>query len=372
LEKDLLFVDEFDKRLRAQDLESKRIIALSPMTMHKLDGIGVAYKIPEDYYVWEEPEGYEEHFEKWIDLFMGYMNSDYKEDFRYYITLLKNIVDPMMRNVTQFEKIIEVEQPNKVTLMTSANNKDYISEQLWYRRISCYKRMFYAYLQTNKIGNWEHLIVKETPMKQEESWRDNVKLRWLYDKTRTLSWLPHWRRGKEGILFAGCMPTLVRSAKLKGYKTVWNEPKGVTWSKGYYGSYFGDPGYEVFYHWEKLGIKREYAHTFLSGRLVHLINVVLPKIYAYKDYYIKLMEKDEFSHVIFTRRKDPYQYALLLAAKQFGIPCVYVRHGWDAYDQWWRKQIRFWPYDYHVCSTEFDKSFYKGRVKEWNLRTIVM
>jgi len=364
--KRLIFVEDFDESIATY--KGDTIIALTPLAMYEFDARGWEYKIPEKYLVWEETPSYTGWFCSWLDsiddlIFKGC--GEWRVG-THCLTMLKNVVDAFTRRYAQMNTIAETEQPDEVLYFVDAGRLgDVEDDELYFKGQSLYLSMARALW-------WERLQLKvvasevTSRVEGREAWRDNPILRRVYDYFRCFSFLPTYR-GKY-FMFASPMPGMMRWLRLHGYRCsllpVLETLQPRNWPSTY--------RFDEFYYPLNL-----VARDILERKVNYFLDVIVPKIVWLKGKYSTIFGQLKFDGIdplclIFNRRNRPYQYAALMAVREHGIPTIYARHGWDAYDMWERELTRFKFFDAYLSNTVEDAHFYRGKVKEWGLMTEVI
>lgn len=362
--KKLIIVEDFESRGILNSGWDTRLVAITPLAMEKLNRYGYAYTIPGDYYVWHEDPVYTRKFQEWLASLDVFLKTIYPEleDIRPPITvhcvaMLKNVVDAFTRKGKQFQAIMNKENSDEVYYLGGSSN-DVLDDELYFKGKSLFKRF------AKTLGDQVHFIdeVVGGP-KSVTNWRDNAYIRAWYDTLRYCMFLPSYKRDKK-YLFASPMGG-VRTFKLKGK---WCDVACDSIVSNYkVDSREYKTPYSIVNSIENFtGFSIGIVERVLESRLDYFVNVIVQKILKYKLTYQKYLYKNSIDCVIFTRRNKLYQYGLLLAARDLGIPTVYVKHGWDAYDSWCNDWNRLRLYDYFVTHNELDREFFKKRVEENN------
>ena len=368
--KNLLLMEDFERSSLLRSDLSLNIVALTPMVMESLNYYGYKYSIPGDYYVWREDKEYTRKFQQWlinlehflIDCYPTLLFSVDANITTHYIFMLKNIMDAFVRKGKQFQAILNKENPDKVYYQVNSGKVDVLDDQLWFDG----KSLFNRFAET--LGEMVSFIYVYPNKKQKSvtNWRDNFYIRTSYDFFRYCSFVPSWK-GKRKYLFASAMPG-VRTFKLKG---LWCEV-AADYDIGDYRMDHIIPDSIVEELSSITGIDVIVTDALLRKRLNHFVNVIVPKILGYKLKWEGYLFKNNISAVVFTRRNKLYQYGLLLAARALNIPTVYVKHGWQAYDNWCNDWSRLKVFDYFVTHIESDRLFFSKRVKENNWKCEVL
>lgn len=361
--------------------ETTKAIALTPIAMAQFDKLGIEYKIPEDYYIWQEPDDYEEWFvERWLSMLSQVLKDHYSHEAGaevpslHCISMLRNVVDVFIRTALQFDVIMQKERPGAITYMTPYRTEDYYDDELFFKGWSLFYRMFESSCDVN--GYLTNVIMenKSSPEPKKTydwDWRDKPFVRNPYEWTRSMMWLPSWKKGLP-ILFAGPSPAGIRAVKKMGYKAglVIDFPEkliGVD-KRSLKPDGLKDLFVEVS---EKFGIDLSIVESVLASRILYFIESIAPRIFAVKKYFMKKLW-GKYRAVFFNRRNKLYQYALLLAAEELNIPTVYIRHGWEAYYTWISKYRWFDRYDYFLCSVEDDIEFYQAEALKFGSKCSVL
>ena len=364
--KNLILVEDFDRDSCVFDFgggggrSGNKIIALTPMAMEKLNQYGYEYSIPGDYYVWHETPIYTRQFQEWLDQLNECLIRIYPELIDldppitvHCVAMLKNVMDAFTRRGKQFQAIMNKENPEVVCYLGGCSDET-IDEELYFKGKSLFMRF------ADPLGEGVVYFINgdcNLP-KCVTNWRDNRGIRTIYDYFRYCGFLPSWGRGKR-YLFASAMDGVL-TFREKGRICEVAIDYDVAFQVGNYPiNYSIVKGVASF-----TGIDISIVEKVLESRLYYFINTIVPKILKYKLAYQRYLFRKETDCVIFTRRNKLYQYGLLLAASGMGIPTVYVKHGWEAYDNWSNDWRRLRVYDYFVTHNELDRVFFSKRVEE--------
>jgi|GEM_PF-3585107 len=366
----ITFIEDFDNNA-LKGIEGQ-IIALTPMAMYELDRRGYTYKIPEDYFVWQETLIYTEKFRGWLNKLELFLIERYPEIKAFDIpmtvhcvSMLKNVIDAFVRKGMQFKKIIEQEKPDKCYYMIRFDKQDVMDDELYFKGMSIFSRFFGKGFVAEFDRQW--LFAKMNVSKEVTDWRDNKGIRGTYDWFRYLQFLPSWKRN-ERFLFASPMSGLRTFNRLGKITGLVKEKE--------YNIKLDDFLLDIMDLVNKIddlgGFDKSVSFVLLRDRIYYFVEKIVLKILCLKDFYIRYLKENKFDAVIFTRRNKLYQYGLLLAARQLYIPTIYVKHGWEAYDNWANDWNRLRLYDYFVTHTKEDKEFFSNRVEEncWNCKVI--
>jgi len=184
--------------------------------------------------------------------------------------------------------------------------------------------------------------------------RDRAYIRPVLDYIRCLRFLPAYRKKK--ILFANCIPSEIRDAKLKGYHV------DVLKNFGYMSKV--DPGLKGGIHYslyknieDKFGIPIHTCNFVLDDILTYFTYQYIPMVGTYEEYFDKMFRCKKYDCVVFRHRSDHYHFAAFRAAKTLKIPTVYLHHGWDAYNFPFVYKERRGVYEHEVCLTKDYKEF---------------
>uniref|UniRef100_A0A6M3JSS2 Uncharacterized protein n=1 Tax=viral metagenome TaxID=1070528 RepID=A0A6M3JSS2_9ZZZZ len=359
----LVFVESTGKIKDLINLEmASQIITLTPQAAYELSTLGFEYKIPEDYYLWQEDERYKDWFQSWLDQleqivvswYPFFKNVDIPVTI-HCMTILKNLMDVYVRTTLQYFEIIkkeEAEDKVKMILMGIPEKKivDVIDDELWFNSPSLYYRLVNAPTNFPVFGSKG--IYKRPKIKSVLNWG------------RCLRFIPSWKKNKT-LLFASVIPDRIREAKLTGYRV-----GGLPIPKFECSRQIGcRPSVPLFQNIDdEFDFPPFTSQEILWPRIKHFLNKIVPEIQFYAEWYEKYFgyekyfEVNKFSCLVFNRRNQLYQYGALIGARMAKLPCTYIRHGWDAYSDeklWWRVEQRFRPFDYFICPNKLDIEFYK-------------
>ena len=359
--KSLLFVEDFDKDSFDKIVKDSSLLCVVGLTPEACDNMykaEISYGIPEDYFVWQERRLYSEWFQKWMNELSIFV-SGYYQNFRTWhcVSMLKNVIDAFVRRATQWKVIMDKEKPEKIFYMKKIGLKgERIDEELYFKGGSLYSRLFAATDKKNVDKKWILFGKGKNRVKETNNWRDNKKIRNTYDWFRCFRFIPAYG-GKKKILLSASIPNLERKLRLKGaYIKLAPE---LSWNVIFFNHSLTDNFFESIS--QQIGIDSIICKKILEKRLAFFTNIIVPLIINFAERYDSFFKKNKFDLVIFPRRNHLYQYGLLIAAKRAGIETAYIRHGWDAYDNWVRYYTRFEPYDLFITGTELDKEFYSNK-----------
>lgn len=336
-----------------------QIIALTPMAMYGLDKLGLAYKIPEDYYVWKENENHKADFFKWLEDLNLYLKKEYYPYFvhssfhnipfsYHFFAMLKSVYDNFTRVGLTVQKILDEYNPDKIIFLTDYQKEIY-DDELFFKGRSLYRRFFSCLIPPDCDMRFYHADSEE---KKVTNWRDNFVLRRLYDIFRYWMWLPSLPYGRK-YLFASTMPE-VRNFKFKGKRVefIWKGPKlsgNIKYShkipESLMSNFFGYPS----------------TRTIIHPVIKYFVNVIVRKVLIYADYYWLELGEIKPDCVIFNRRNKLYQYGLLIAAKKRGIKTAYFKHGWEGYDFYHEDYRRLKMYDVVITKTKDEEEYFKSK-----------
>jgi hypothetical protein len=342
--------------------ESFKIIALTPYTVDQfIQAEFYDFEIPEKYYLWQETSSYSIWFQEWLERLEQIVIS-YHPFFAHIdipitthcLTMLKNVMDAYVRTALQYFKIIRDLKPKKITILTDdAEIVDRIDDELYFKFPSVYFQLTGKEFKISFSGEYYY----------QKDWREIAE--WI----RCLQFIPSWKRNKS-LLFAAPMSEKIREAKLKGFKT----------------EILHIPHYEHFSYFQPSppislfqSIDKEFdfppftSQNILWPRIKYFLVKIIAEIKLYAEYYEKYFRENEFSCLVFNRRNHPYQYGALIAARKMGLKTIYIRHGWDAYDDnklWWRPEQRLRPFDYFVCPNKLDQEYYTALGNKYGCKII--
>jgi len=350
----LVFVESVGKTKDLVNLEmASQIIALTPQAAYELSTLGFEYKIPEDYYLWQEDERYKDWFQSWLDQLEQIVVSWYPffKDIDipvtiHCMTILKNLIDVYVRTALQYFEIIkkeEAEDKEKIILTGFPEDEiyDIIDDELYFKWPSLYYRLVTAPMNFPVIGSKE--IYKRPKVKSGLNWG------------RCLRFIPSWKKNKT-LLFASVIPDRIREAKLAGYRVgmlpipQFESPRQIDCR----------PSVPLFQSIDdEFGFPPFVSQEILWPRVRHFLTKIVPEIQYYAEWYEKYFKESEFSGLIFNRRNQLYQYGALIGAKMAKLPCTYIRHGWDAYKEryWGFEKIRL--YNKFIFMAELDTNYFK-------------
>jgi hypothetical protein len=372
---DVLFVQGLEPNFRPHRLDEEkcllsrtRVIALTPAVIYSFENWKVEYRIPEDYLFWEETKEHREYVLGFLDRLNSYLLDNYTSNFLrelripityYCATMWKNILDPLARIWSQFEAIVKEEAPQKIYYSKETfSTRDIIDHELYFKGEHLWSRVF-RYYPANKKQYEPIPIFSGYQNSRREGLQHRIK--GIYYLFSGLRFLPFWKRKR--ILFADSTPHLIREAKRQGYRVSVLSSKPVEPLP----LSAPVPGRTIRWIVDKL-----VWEELLVSRISYFVNIIVPLILRYASKYEVQFRTGKYSCIVFTRRNQLYQYGALIAANRVGLPAVYVRHGWDAYDIWIRQWTRFAPFDYYVCPVEEDKKFYYSKIQEWEEKCIVL
>jgi len=359
----LVFVESVGKTKDLVNLEmASQIIALTPQAAYELSTLGFEYKIPEDYYLWQEDERYKDWFLSWLDQLEQIVVS-WHPFFKgidipvtiHCMTILKNMMDAYVRATLQYFEILKQEYAeNKVKVILprvpEVKVVDIIDDELFFNSPSLYYRWVNAPTKFPVFGSKE--IYKRPKVKGILNWG------------RCLRFIPSWKKNKI-LVFALVIPDRIREAKLTGYRMeILPIPKfkSLRQSKEILETQWFNcsPSVPLF---QSIDDEFEFppfvSQEILWPRVRHFLTKIVPEIEYYARWYEEYFKENDFSGLVFNRRNQLYQYGALIGARMAGLPCTYIRHGWDAYvDRYWGfEKIRL--YDKFIFRTELDANYFK-------------
>jgi len=345
-------------------LKDEDVVCTTPEASYWCKKNSINYKIPEDFFLWKETEEYKKWQLNWLLKLDNLLKKEYKDEnwpsdmhMTYYcLTMWKNVLDAFARRISQFKKITEGYDE---VLYIGGNGKDIVDDELYWKGKTLLARM----VENAQNGSclYENSIYKS---KREY----NSSLKSLYYFLREYRFLPSWKRSK--ILFASQVKGEIKKTKLRGYRVQIIKPMFGAFHCRVFKIHFLSSlidGLADYFDCDK-----KFIDSIFGSRLIYYSFKIVPEILSGIDHYKKVFQKSKANVIVFNRRNQVYQYAALIAAKKVGMKTVYIRHGWDAYDSWIRKWVRFKPFDYFVATTDEGKEFYKKKVEEWGLETVVI
>ncbi|MBW8001699.1 MAG: hypothetical protein FVQ80_06715 [Planctomycetes bacterium] len=362
----LVFVEDFSvevEPLLAGLDGNLQLVALSPLAMYELDELGLTYKIPEDYLVWEETDKYTSSFENWLNLVESTTARLYPEVSSFYIPMstycvavLKGMVDSFVRKAVQFERILKEENPSKIYYFANRNKSGQPNDELLFFQRSIFYRIAESIEATL-------IHVPDVGIKKVTSWRDIGFIRNVYDWFRYCRFIWFGKPSGWTYLFASTMATL-RDMKFQFRKCKVVPIVDVIVNRT--GSFHWDVDSLCSNLSDFCGVDLELVQVVVGPQLDHYLKCVVPKIVEHSKFYFEYLKKFPRykTAVIFTRRNRLYQYGLLIAAKQLGIPTYYVKHGWEGYNSWITDWRRLKVYDHFVASREGERKFFRKHAAE--------
>lgn len=372
----IIFIEDLNDQHPMSD-KNDTIIALTPYVMYQLDKRKIKYKIPEDYYIYQEDENYQE----WFYRLMGFFRRNYidyyfanditKKMYPYFmyhfLTMFRNVIDSLVRATLQYKQILKQEQPKRIWYFVNKKLMvDVIDDELYFKTRSIYQIITEYICWVNNLSL--HFVPVSNEVKNTRSKiRDNKILRFVYNYFRSYMFVPRIKNN-DPILFADFIPDRIKDCKLSGYKIKVLKESKINFSEKKNNFDF-DGIFDLF---EGIGIESKLAHELLNIRFTYFMNKIIPEVLAYIKYFIDYFQRNKFSCIVFNRRNKLYHYGALIAAKHVGLKTVYCRHGWDLYDNWIRKYNHFGLYDYHVCYDMSDVEFFRNKVNEWKVNTEVL
>lgn len=382
----LILVEHYDKEV-VQDIrggmDKYQVIALTPEAVWGCFLDGIPYDIPSDYYVWREDSRHKVWLRGWLHLFNHELRAE-REDLRtldmpitfHFVTILKNIMDAYVKRYRELNYMIGSWPADEIYYLAGVDSLvDELDPELYFKGTSLYARFFANPLYDRKMAKKRFLVPVEPKLKYYRQKRKMVlrpptpnRLRAIVDYVRSLGFFPAWRNNKP-VLFADVMPKIMRHVALMGYQ--WDVPvfnSDIELPKDEMKldqSLFDDIAEYLTCDWKL-------AHSILHTRLLTFANATVPTCMALVPKFVESFLRQDPSCIIFNRRNKIYHYAALIAARKVGVPTVYIRHGWDAYDSYWRRFSRFQPFDYFVCGVDQDRYFYRQKVEQWKVRTNVI
>jgi hypothetical protein len=376
---DLILVEDYHDDVKDLARYEDAVVALTPEAGYRLEQVGVKYRIPDEYMVWEETDEYHRCLREWLDVFNDFLEGEF-DDFRglrpcvidQCVTMLKNVIDPFTSKVMQFKSIVNEEQPSAVYYFISENNaRDLLNEQLYFSGESILFKLFSAdwgdHFPDGVLDSRLPWFVGDEvkSARGRSRLRDRRYVRPLLDIVNTLSFLPSW--SGMHLLFANPIPKKAREAKLRGCKVTLAYHHLVD-TKGWGWVQVPDELYGCRLFTEYLGIPDHVARRILHSRILYFVNGIIPQILVLTEKWKDTLGRDRPDYVLFRHRNHPSHYALFMACRQLCIPTVYVRHGWCANNDPWTDLRRQEIFDYYVAQTEEDKQYYLKR--GWKCRIL--
>jgi hypothetical protein len=352
-------------------IEDVVIISLTPEASYHLKKDELDYKIPEDYFVWDSRE-HKSDFDVWFGTFRTAVDSVAMEIFpmleelpypvsQACIVMLRGMLLPFFVRVQQFKAIMGVESPSKIWFIGRGGEDQLEPELRFLKGESLFRRLcsssWHPGMEARFISAGEEELT---------SWRDNKRIRQIYNFFRTFQCFPLMLGNGGTVWFANVIPKCMRQSKLRGYRTKL-VPQVETFDFNLIdiNSDYQETNTLCLMVADKAGIPVEVVFSVLGTRFNYFLCSMVPQIYALAKGYmaffstVKQASKD-IPFVVFNNVNSVQLIGMLYGTVLSETKTMFLDHGWDGYDLFeTRYYEKMMPFTHYVSFTSETDDYYQ-------------